>query len=260
MGTLAVDELAVGEPVVGTITLATAMPRSALVTSARDNEIVVFDILGTMVDEPSGIRRGLRAVLPDIDDARMSELVGVWYAHVDEQQQEILAGRRRYANSAVIDLEAATRVAAEVDIADGDSVRALAASGQRLEPWPDSVSALDRIATQFTVIGLSNASRSALTRINAHAGLRWHQALSAEDAHSYKPNPDVYRLAIANAGCSPDRLLMVAAHAWDLRGAQAVGMRTAYVERPVGDPPTATDSFDLCAKSLDDLAMRLTAT
>ena len=30
------------------------------------------------------------------------------------------------------------------------------------------------------------------------------------------------------------RLLMVAAHAWDLRGAQAVGMRTAYVERPVG--------------------------
>lgn len=171
-----------------------------------------------------------------------------------------ILGTRPYANSTVIDLEAATRVATETEISDADVVGSLAAAGQRLEPWPDSVPALDRIASHFPVVGLSNASHSALTRINAHAGLRWHQVLSAEDAHTYKPHPDVYRLVITNAGFSPDRLLMVAAHAWDLRGAQAVGMRTAYVERPVGDPPTATDSFDLHAKSLDELATSLNAT
>ena len=226
-------------------------------TSLPDLDMVVFDILGTMVDEPSGIRRGLQALLPDIDDARTRELLEVWQRHVDEQQGEILAGRRPYASSTAIDLEAATRVAAEADISDADAVRSLAASAQRLEPWRDSVPALTRIAARFPVVGLSNASHSALTRINAHAGLRWHQALSAEAAHSYKPHADVYRLAITNAGCSPDRLLMVAAHAWDLRGAQAVGMRTAYVERPVGDPPSAADSFDLYAESLDDLATSL---
>ena len=226
-------------------------------TSHPEIDVVVFDILGTMVDEPSGISRGLRTLLPDIDDAKTSELLEVWYAYVDEQQQEILAGRRPYANSTVIDLEAATRIAADAGISDSDAVRSLAASGQRLEPWPDSVPALDRIASQFPVVGLSNASHSALTSIGAHSGLRWHQVLSAEDAQSYKPHPDVYRLAITNAGCSPDRLLMVAAHAWDLRGAQAVGMRTAYVERPVGDPPSTTDSFDLHATSLDDLATSL---
>lgn len=229
-------------------------------TSHPDIDVIVFDILGTMVDEPSGIGRGIRALLPDIDDAGTSELVEVWHRHVDDQQQEVLAGRRPYASSTVIDLEAATRVAAEAGISDEDAVRSLAASGQHLEPWPDSVRALDRIASHFPVVGLSNASHSALTRIAAYAGLRWHQVLSAEDAHSYKPHPDVYRLAITNAGCSPDRLLMVAAHAWDLRGAQAVRMRTAYVERPVGDPPSAMDSFDLHAKSLDDLAMSLNAT
>ena len=37
-------------------------------------------------------------------------------------------------------------------------------------------------------------------------------------------------------------------------------MRTAYVERPVGDPPSAMDSFDMHAESLDDLAMSLSAT
>jgi 2-haloacid dehalogenase len=225
-----------------------------------DIDVIVFDILGTMVDEPSGIRRGLRTLLPDVDDARTSELLEVWQRHVDEQQQEVLAGRRPYADSTVIDLEAATRVAAEAGISDRDAVSELAASGQRLPPWPDSVQGLDRIASHFPVVGLSNASQSALTRISAHAGLRWHQVLSAEAARTYKPHPDVYRLAIANAGCSPDRLLMVAAHAWDLQGAQAVGMRTAYVERPVGDPPGAEDSFDLYADSLDGLATGLDAT
>jgi len=227
------------------------------VTPFAELDVIVFDILGTMVDEPGGIRRGLRSLLPDVDEPATSELLAVWSRYVDEQQQEVVAGRRPYADSAVIDLEAATRVAADAGIRDPEAVRALAASAQRLEPWPDSPRALDRIASRYAVVGLSNASSSALTRISAHAGLRWHQALSAEAAQTYKPDPDVYRLAITNAGCSPDRLLMVAAHAWDLRGAQAVGMRTAYVERPVGDPPSATDSFDLYARSLDDLATSL---
>lgn len=229
-------------------------------TSHPDFDVIVFDILGTMVDEPSGIRRGLRALLPGIDDARTSELLDGWHPYVDQQQQEVLAGRRPYVSSTEIDLEAATGVAAQAGITDADVVRSLAASGQRLDPWPDSVRGLDRIASRFSVVGLSNASRSALTRISTHAGLRWHQVLSAEDAHSYKPHPDVYRLAITNAGWPPGRLLMVAAHAWDLRGAQAVGMRTAYVERPVGDPPSVTDSFDLHATSLDDLATALVGT
>jgi 2-haloacid dehalogenase len=229
------------------------------VTSPSDIDVIVFDVLGTMVDEPGGIGRGVRTLLPDIDDARARELVQVWNRHVDEQQQEILAGRRPYADSTVIDLEAATRVAAEAGVDDADAIRSLAASAQRLAPWPDSASALDRIASYFTVVGLSNASHSALTRISAHAGLRWHQVLSAEDARGYKPHPDVYRLAIANADCPPERLLMVAAHAWDLRGARALGMRTAYVERPVGDPPRASDRFDLVVKSLDELAIGLNA-
>ncbi len=227
-------------------------------TAHADFDMVVFDILGTMVDEPSGIRRGVQALLPDADDAKAGELLELWSRHVDEQQQEMLAGRRAYASSTVVDLEAARLVAAAVGVSDAQTVRTLAPSHQRLDPWPDSVAALARIASRYPVVGLSNASQSALTRISAHAGLRWHQVLSAEDAQSYKPHPDVYRLAITNAGSSPDRLLKVAAHAWDLRGAQAVGMRMAYVERPVGDPPSATDSFDFHAASLDDLATVLT--
>ena len=51
---------------------------------------------------------------------------------------------------------------------------------------------------------------------------------------------------------------MVAARAWDLRGAQGVGMRTAYVQRPVGDPPNSSDAFDGRFDGLDGLIATLT--
>jgi 2-haloacid dehalogenase len=35
-------------------------------------------------------------------------------------------------------------------------------------------------------------------------------------------------------------------------------MRTAYVQRPVGDPPKRTDTFDWRSNSLDELVTELT--
>jgi 2-haloacid dehalogenase len=228
------------------------------VTTVADTyDAVVFDILGTMVDQPGGIQAGIRALLPDLEAAEVRRLGEVWDTYVDDEQSSMLAGDRRFATSSTLSLEAAAAVAAEVGVRDERRIRALATASERLTPWSDSVTALEQIASLLPVVGLSNASRSALTRINAHAGLRWHQVLSAEDARAYKPHPDVYRLASANVGCSPDRLLMVAAHSWDLRGAQAIGMGTAYVRRSVGDPPSPTDDFDLYASSLSELAQLL---
>ncbi len=108
------------------------------------------------------------------------------------------------------------------------------------------------------MLGLSNASRTALLRLSAHAGLRWHQALSAEAALAYKPALEVYRLALDAAGSPPEHVLMVAAHAWDLRGARAQGMRTAYVQRPVGDPPADSDRFDWQFSGLEELVTAMT--
>ena len=57
--------------------------------------------------------------------------------------------------------------------------------------WP-SAAGLERLAQQFSVLGLSNAGRTALLRLNAHAGLRRHQALSSEAVLTDKPAPEVY--------------------------------------------------------------------
>ncbi|RDI49390.1 2-haloacid dehalogenase [Nocardia mexicana] len=224
-----------------------------------DIEVVVFDVLGTMVDEPSGLRAAIREAVPAADEALIDELLTVWQRHVELEQQRIAQGRRAYASTEIIDAEAAQRVADRAGLTDPAAIARLATAGQRLPPWDDSAAGLERVARHFPVIGLSNAGRTALPRLNAYAGLRWHQALSSETVQAYKPAPEIYRLAVDTAGCPPDRILMAAAHAWDLRGAQASGMRTAYIRRPVGDPPSNSDVFDWQFDGLDELVTMLTA-
>ncbi|MDT0305212.1 haloacid dehalogenase type II [Streptomonospora wellingtoniae] len=224
-----------------------------------DIDAVVVDVLGTLVDEPAGLRAGIRGLDPSLDDAGVERLLSLWQDHIEREQRRIVDGTRPYAASDALDREAARLVAEAAGVGDPAAVAALALAGRRLPPWPDAAAGLARLAERFPLIGLSNASRTALLELDAHAGLRWHQALSAEDARTYKPDPAVYRLAATVSGRPPGRLLMVAAHAWDLRGAQALGLRTAYVARPVGDPPAAADRFDLHADELAGLADRLEA-
>ncbi|MEA5360564.1 haloacid dehalogenase type II [Amycolatopsis sp., V23-08] len=218
--------------------------------AAFEIDALVFDVLGTLVDEPAGIRAGVRDLGPSLAD----DLVRLWLDHVDHEQRRIAEGDRPYVDGDVLDREAAQLVAHAAGAGDP---AALAVAARRPPAWPDTVAGLDRLAGRFPLIGLSNASRTGLLRLNAHAGLRWHQALSAADARAYKPDPSVYGLAVAASGGPPERLLMVAAHAWDLRGARDAGLRTAYVARPAGDPPLPSDGFDLYAEGLDDLAGQL---
>ncbi|ADD42392.1 haloacid dehalogenase type II [Stackebrandtia nassauensis] len=222
--------------------------------SRADIDLVVFDVLGTLVNEPGGIRDGIRELAPDGDIDGLAEL---WENHVARRQQRMLDGRDPYADSETVDREAAELVADKCGVTDAAAIGRLATVERRLEPWSDTVAGLELLARQFPIVGLSNASRATLTRLSAKAGLRWHFLLSAQDANSYKPAAEVYRLAVDLAGSAPQRVLKVAAHAWDLRAAQEVGLRTAYVPRPVGDPPRDSDAFDLHAASLADLAATL---
>jgi 2-haloacid dehalogenase len=228
------------------------------VTGIRDIEVVVFDVLGTLVDEPRGLRAAIREAVPASDEAAVDHLLALWQQHGEAEQRRIRQGLRPYAGTEALDAEAARLVAGRAGLCDPAAIARLATAGRRLPPWPDSVAGLEQLARRFPLIGLSNAGRTALLRLNAHAGLRWHQALSAEAVQAYKPAPEVYRLALDAAGCPPERVLMVAAHAWDLRGAQAAGMRTAYVRRPAGDPPASDDAFDWRFDDLGRLVSSLT--
>jgi 2-haloacid dehalogenase len=140
----------------------------------------------------------------------------------------------------------------------------------RLTPWPDSVEGLTRLKKNFVIATLSNGNVSLLVEMAKFAGLPWDTVLSAELFHHYKPDREVYLGAADLLGCKPAEVMMVAAHPDDLKAAQALGLRTALVPRPLergpdhpaaspasGATPPPTGSFDVVATDFIDLAAKL---
>jgi hypothetical protein len=104
---------------------------------------------------------------------------------------------------------------------------------------------------------MSIVTQSALTN---HAGLPFDRMLSAETVRTYKPSPAVYQMAIASLGLAPDEIMMVAAHQYDLTGAKAQGMRTAFVARATEPPPNAPNpAFDINVTTYGELVNELCA-
>ncbi|MFF6783595.1 hypothetical protein [Streptomyces sp. NPDC012510] len=104
--------------------------------SELETDAVVVDVLGTLVDEPAGIRAGIRAVIrelaPWLDDPETERLTALWHQHVDREQRRILEGTRPYAPSDALDLEAARLVTDTAGVGDEpDAAAALALSGRR---------------------------------------------------------------------------------------------------------------------------------
>lgn len=133
----------------------------------------------------------------------------------------------------------------------------------RLRPWPDSVAGLTRLRTRFTLATLSNGNVALLVNMAKHAGLPWDCILSAELARAYKPDPAAYRMACDLLELLPEQVLMVAAHQGDLRAAQAVGLRAAFITRPLEfgaervPDLTPDPTFDVVASDFIDLAQQL---
>ena len=218
---------------------------------------MVVDVLGTLVDERTGLHAEISFAAPRADGAFVARLATTWQEHVTDQQQRVVEGRRSYSDASALDAEAAALVASRAGIADPRAVHRLATARRRLPAWTDTVDALTRLAHRVTVVALSNAGAADLDSLRRYAGLRWHHAVSSDDVRAYKPDPRLYARAVEVAGGRPEDSVMVAAHTWDLRGAQAAGMRTAYVHRPGGDPPRPDDVLDAQVGSLAQLVAAL---
>jgi 2-haloacid dehalogenase len=230
------------------------------VITADDVDVLLFDVLGTVVDEAGSMRDELAATLNQagVEREQADALTAAWIRRFATLMESVLDGGP-WRTTDELNAEALVYVLRDGPRLPQAAVRQLALAGHRLRPWPDSAQALRRLARRFTVVALSNGNLSMLTAMFAGAGLTWHGVLSAEMARAYKPDPAVYRLALDQLALSPQRTLMVAAHPWDLRAAAAHGLRTAYVERAGEGEPLPSDRFDLTVPDLAALATALTA-
>jgi 2-haloacid dehalogenase len=229
--------------------------------SAADVGTLLFDVIGTVVDEGGSMRAEVAAALDQAglaEPGRAAALAAAW----EERSWALTASLDPSAPWQTVD-ELNARALEDVLASSrtalpAETVRRLGLVGHRLAPWPDSVAALSALAPRFAVVALSNGNLSMLTDLSARGGLTWHGVLSAELVRSRKPDPAVYRFALDRLALDPARTLMVAAHPWDLRAAASLGLRTAYVERGGEGTPEPSDSFDLSFPDLAALADYLT--
>lgn len=138
---------------------------------------------------------------------------------------------------------------------------ALIRAWHQLDPWPDVRAGLEVLRQARVVAALSNGNLALLVDLSRHGDLRFDCLLSAELARKYKPEAEVYLTAARLLGLEPGEVMMVAAHPFDLKGARAAGLRTAFVDRPLeygpGSPPREDPEADLSVKDLHELAARL---
>lgn len=226
--------------------------------------VLLFDVMGTVVDDDGSLARDTAAVLrrsgleqSDIDRvlADSADRLRSSMTDVSDQRQD-WQGHRALRVAAVRDSLSVLHLPA----LEPDAKTEIASLTDRLDPWPDSAGALDRLRRLAVTVAMSNADTAELTAMSAFGGLSWHCALSAELVRAFKPDPGVYQMALRLLGARPHEVLMIAAHPWDLRAAAELGLATAFIDRPGADQPRPEDHFDIIARDLAHLADLLETT
>lgn len=104
--------------------------------------------------------------------------------------------------------------------------------------WPDVIHALQAIrsAGLETFVHANGSTRLQLD-IVASSGLtaEFDMLFSSELLGLYMPAPEAYHKVLQLIGAQPHEVVKVAAHAWDLRGAKKVGIKTVYIRRWTDD-------------------------
>jgi 2-haloacid dehalogenase len=231
-----------------------------------DVRALTFDVFGTTVDWRSGVAADARRLgAAHGVHADWERLADAWRALYIPYMDRVRRRELPWTNFDRLHRLSLDQVLYDLGV-EGFDVEAreeLTLAWERLPPWPDAAPGLTRLSARFTVSTLSNGNRSQQDALIRFAGLPIQRVLSAEDFRHYKPDPEVYLGAASALGLKAGQVMMVAAHKADLRAAQVVGMRTAFVERrlekgPNGGADLLPDPLaDVQATDFMDLANKL---
>lgn len=214
---------------------------SAVSTSPAVPKAIVFDLIGTCVDWYSSILPALESApsLPALPSESLPQLAADWRAGYFKETQT-----RKEASQAVEDVDVThRRVLNWLLLARGvtpahwdDGVRnKLVGAWHEQRGWPDVASALERLKQKYFIVVLANGSTRLQLDIMKSSNLPFHTLFSSQLLGKAKPDAESYTKALELMQLAPSEAIMVAAHAYDLRAAKTVGMKTIYVQRTTED-------------------------
>jgi 2-haloacid dehalogenase len=134
-----------------------------------------------------------------------------------------------------------------------NSRAAIADAFKELSPHPDVEPALRRlVGAGVRVVTLSHGSPGVAETALERGGIAplVERSLSSEVIRAWKPNREAYLWAAGTCRIAPDRMALVAAHGWDVLGAQRAGLTGAWFPRSERTYPAVYDEPHVRADSL----------
>ncbi|PYX28913.1 MAG: haloacid dehalogenase type II [Acidobacteria bacterium] len=222
---------------------------------------ITFDCYGTLINWEAGILPALRNVLAAhgqmLSDAVLLELYGEF---------EQLAEEGLYQSYRNV-LESVVRQFGEHCSFHPTPVQ-LRSIHESIPAWPpfaDTVAALQKLQQHYRLAVISNIDDDLFAESRKHLGVDFAVVVTAQQARSYKPSLNNFRLALQKLGIERSQLLHVGQSIYhDVIPAQSLGIRTVWVNRTsarpgVGAVRAASGKPDLevpDVASLADLAVR----
>ncbi len=219
-------------------------------------KVIIFDVNETLLDLEA-MRQSVGQALGGRED-----LLPLWFSTMLHHSL-VVSAVEDYESFGSIGVAALQMVAEihHIDISQEEAKTAILTPLRSLPAHADVAEGLAKLKAQgYTLVTLTNSSSKGVHLQLENAGLSQYfdASLSIESVGVFKPHLRSYRWALEELGISADEALMVAAHGWDIAGANKAGLQTAFVRRtgkvlfPLAEQP------DYDVANIKDLANTLT--
>jgi 2-haloacid dehalogenase len=227
---------------------------------------LIFDIGGTVFDWHTAIIEAVNEVIPEETRAKMN-LGSFAYSCRDKFlsfNTAVMRGDKPWMTSDQMLSAVMTEMCEEFSLpTSGKTV--LDKAWRNMPAWPGAREGIAELRKKYIAAPLTILSWPMAVGSSRRNGIEWDSILSCDILGVYKPDPRCFARAAEIIDCSPQNMMMVAAHPSDLRAAQECGYRAAYVLPRLEDPgedytdPGFASEFDFVAKDFLDLASQLRA-
>lgn len=191
-------------------------------------QCLTFDCYGTLIDWEQGILGALRPILQAHGERRSDAELLRAYADLEARLE---AGEYRSYRSI---LENIVRGMGELFgfKPSQEEIRALPESLPEWEPFPDTCAALRALQTRYRLAIISNTDDDLFAATAKKLGVKFDFVITAQQAKSYKPSLNNFRLAMERIGLPAEKILHVAQSVFhDVVPAKSLGLGTVWVTR-----------------------------
>jgi 2-haloacid dehalogenase len=223
---------------------------------------VLFDVFGTVVDWRGSLIRVFSAFGAEHGlTADWAGLVDAWRGAYRPSLDRVRRGDVGWCTLDVLHRASLDALLPRFGLASLDEAQRafMVRAWHALDPWPDVIEGLFRLKKRVIIGTLSNGHTALLVNMAKRAGLPWDVVFGADMFRHYKPDPETYLGAAALLDLRPEEVMLAAAHPSDLAAARAVGLRSAYIPRPLEHgpghaSPPPPEGVDVTAESVGALA------